>query len=362
MDKKTAFVSKDTIEVKPNLMISKKGASTGLDEEGATLLQEIRKHSSIALAAKHIGRDYRLAWVKVNVLEKAFGFKIIDRSFGGFGGGGAKLSLNGELLLQNYLLAQRKLDHLLKSNTLLTPDLLIMGSHCYALEELIVMMEKNFKDFFVEYINVGSGTGLRLVLQDLADLAGVHLFDRRNRKYNLFLIKAPYFKGKLALINGYYRCQGLMIRSGNPKRINSIEDLIRNKIVFINRNKGSGTRILLDELLQKLSEQRGIDFDKMVKGIRGYQNEVRSHFEVAMAIKNGKADVGVGIEPVAKVLGLDFIPLQNERFDFITKKDKVKSDPIKKFISTLTSTEFKSKILQRRLGIQFDDKTGEITS
>lgn len=358
----------DTIRSLENLQLGKKlyllskTSPTGLDEENARLLQAIRQYGSISVAAKQSGKDYRMAWLKIDELEKSFGFKIVDRTLGGLGGGSAKLTLKGEILLQKYFLAMKKVQNFLDSEEVTKPNLSIMGSHCYALEILVDIMEATYKNFFVEYINVGSENGIKLVLANMADISGVHLFDQVSGQYNDFLLKDPSFGKKIALIKGYSRIQGIILSKGNPKKIHSIDDILRKDVVFINRNLGSGTRILLDSMINKMALKGGLSFGKMVGEIRGYSNEVRSHFEVAIAIRNGKADMGVGIKSVAKLLELDFIPIQNERFDFVVLREKIKEEKIVKFIKTLTSKHFNAEIHEKNLGIEFDDRIGQILS
>ena len=332
----------------------------GLDEDGVELLQAIKTYGSISMAAKQVDKDYRIAWLKIDELERSFGFRIIDRTFGGLGGGSAKLTLKGEILLQKYLLAKKKLESILNAGIIAKPDLSIMGSHCYALEVLIGMMEASYKDFFVEYINVGSENGVKLVLEDIADISGVHLLDFKSGEYNSFLLRDKSIGKKIALIRGYSRIQGIILNKGNPKNVSSIEGVLRKDIVFINRNFGSGTRILLDTIIRKIASERGLSFDRIIKGIRGYDNEVRSHFEVAVAVKNGKADVGIGIKSVAELLELDFIPIQSEKFDFIILKEKMFEERISKFIKALTSKHFQVEIREKDIGIEFDDQLGKI--
>jgi len=348
------------LRLKSKLFLVGKGSQTGLDEDGAKLLYSVKKFGSISMAARQVGKDYRRAWIKIDELEKSFGFRVVDRVSGGLGGGSAKLTLEGEVLLQKYLLAKKKAELLMDSDLLLKPDLRIMGSHCYALEILTEMIEERFKNFFTEYVNVGSQNGLRLVLENIADLSGVHLFDSESGEYNTFLLRNPSFGKKIALIRGYWRTQGIIVNKGNPKNILTLQDLFREDVVFVNRNIGSGTRALLDAMISKMASEKGLGFDNMVKEVRGYANEVRSHLEVAMAIKNGKADTGVGIRSVAKLFDLDFIPIQNERFDFVVLKDKVGSEKIGKFNEALSSQEFRSRVCGGDLGIEFDGEVGKI--
>jgi molybdate transport repressor ModE-like protein len=357
-----SFKSLDDLRIVDKLYLFGKTSRLGMDEESAGLLSAIKKFGSISLASRYVGKDYRTAWTKIDELEKSFGFKVIDRTFGGLGGGSAKLTLKGEILLQKYLLAMKKMGNFIDSISKIRPDLSLMGSHCNALEILVGMMESEIKNFFVEYINVGSENGVKLVIAGIADISGVHLFDKISGEYNKFLLKDPKFGRKIALIRGYSRIQGIILGEGNPKNINSLEDVLRRDVVFINRNAGSGTRILFDTLMNKIVLGRGTSYRKISEGIRGYDNEVRSHFEVGTAVKYGKADMGIGIKSVAKLLKLDFIPIQSERFDFVLLKDKVDGDNIKKFLQMLSSKAFREEIYEMDLGIEFDDMVGKIIS
>ncbi len=347
------------LELKSKLFLGAKNSSDGLDEEGARLLEAIKKFGSISMAAKHAGRDYRLAWMKIDELEKAFGFKIVDRVLGGLGGGSARLTLEGDVLLQKYLLAESKLRKFSESEEILKPDLSIMGSHCYALEILVEMLGKNF---FVEYASVGSENGLKLVLSRAADITGVHMFDRKSGEYNKFLLRKPGFGKKIALIKGYSRMQGIIVKRGNPKNVNSIEDLLRKDVVFVNRNAGSGTRYLLDSFIEKIGLEKGLSFNELVRRIRGYDSQAKSHMEVGVAVNYGKADAGVGIKAVARAFNLDFIPLQREQFDFVVLKKKMGEKNIEKFIEMLSSKNFQSRVCEKDLGIQIDEEAGKVIS
>ncbi len=331
-----------------------------LEEDGARLLEAVKRFGSISMAAKHVGLDYRLAWMKISGLEKAFGFKVVDRVLGGVGGGSARLTLEGEVLLQKYLLAERKLKQFSGTQDLLKPDLNVMGSHCPALEILIKMIEERYEKFFIEYATIGSENGLKLVLKKIADVSGVHIFDKESNSYNEFLLKNNKFGKKLALIKGYFREQGLIVRKGNPKKIYSIEDLLRKEVTFINRNRGSGTRLLLDALVEKLALDKRIAFKHAVRNIRGYGSEANSHLEVATAIIYGKADAGLGIKASANAFNLDFIPLQREAFDFVALKENANKEKIKRFVEVLLSKKFQSEIRKKDYGIEFHSETGKI--
>ncbi|MGB9622778.1 MAG: substrate-binding domain-containing protein [Candidatus Bathyarchaeia archaeon] len=335
------------------------GETEGFSEKDAELFKAIKNFGSISMAAKNVGEDYRLAWKRIDLLEKAFKCKLVERSLGGVGGGGAKLTVEAEVLLQKYLLAEKRLKSI-EDRGLLEASLKIYGSHCPALETLVEQAEERFKNFFVEYISVGSMEGLKLVVGKYADLSGIHLYDERTGKYNIFLFEDSCIGEKIAIIRGYKRIQGIVTRRGNPKNICSIEDLLRKDIVFVNRNRGSGTRLLLDNMLKEVASKRGQKFNEVVKSLRGYGNEVRSHMEVGVAVKDGKADCGISIKYVARTLDLEFIPLKEEVFDFVILKENVGKGNIQKFIETLSSREFKDKILEKDIGINFFNDTGKI--
>jgi len=328
-------------------------------EKDAKLFKAIKMFGSISMAARNVGEDYRLAWKRIDALEKAFKCMLVERTLGGVGGGGAKLTVEAEILLQKYLLAEKRLKSI-EDSKLLEASLKIYGSHCPALETLVEQAEERYKNFFVEYISVGSMEGLKLVLENYADLSGIHLYDEKTGNYNIFLFEDSFIGEKIAIIRGYKREQGIITRRGNPKNIRSIEDLLRKDVMFVNRNRGSGTRLLLDNMLKEIASKRGERFEEVVKNLRGYENEVRSHIEVGVAVKEGKADCGIAIKHVARTLDLEFIPLKEEVFDFIILKENVGKENIQKFIETLSSKEFKDKILEKDIGINFFNNTGKI--
>jgi putative molybdopterin biosynthesis protein len=344
-----------------SLALVYKGSRVVLDGDGARLLESIKRFGSISMAAKCMGEDYRLAWMKISELEKVFGRKIVDRILGGVGGGSAKLTLEGEVLLQKYLIAVKRVNRLLKTKTIMRPDLCIMGSHCNVLEILVKIMEGRFDDFLVENVNVGSEGGLRLVLAGIADVSGVHLFDERSGEYNRFLLGDKAIGHNIALIRGYSRMQGIIIKKHNPKGIHSIGGLFRDNVVFINRNRGSGTRNLIDAMIKKYATEKGWSYGAAIGRIRGYGNEVRSHFETAVGIKYNKADVGIGIEAAARSFDLSFIPLRREEFDFIVLRSKSGEENIRRFVEVLSSRELRANVSRRAFGIEFDDEVGKIS-
>jgi putative molybdopterin biosynthesis protein len=235
------------------------------------------------------------------------------------------------------------------------PDATIIGSHCPALEEIVKNLER--KGYRIKLIPSGSTDGLIAVMNGEADMAGIHILDDKTIKYNTPILEEMKVKNAV-LVRGYRRLQGLIVAKGNPKRVNGVEDLLRGDVRMINRNRGSGTRILLDYLLNTIAEKRMESFEDIKRRIRGYNVEAKTHSSVAIAIKYSRADVGMGIKTVAIQYDLDFIPLKDEEYDFIISKGSLGKRVIKEFINILKSEEFKS--LLKSMGMEAQENIGEV--
>jgi putative molybdopterin biosynthesis protein len=156
----------------------------------------------------------------------------------------------------------------------------------------------------------------------------------------------------VTLITLVHRQQGFIIRKNNPAKIQNITDLIRKKVNFINRQAGSGTRVLLDYELKN----NGLDADK----IHGYENEEYTHMAVAVAVLSGKADAGLGILAAARALGLDFVPLTEERYDLIIATELLELPMIRQVIEIIGSKKF--QVAVERLGGYSTRETGTIVA
>jgi len=233
-------------------------------------------------------------------------------------------------------------------------DISMIGSHCIGLE--LIMSEMRRRGYLIKSVFVGSSGGFKAIARGEADLAGVHAFDPETMEYNLPFMRKFSIEDKAILIRGYRRIQGLIVARGNPKGIKGIRDILeRRDIVMMNRNKGSGTRILLDYLLKEEAERMGMDISEAIKNIRGYWNEAKSHNAVAIAIKNGIADVGIGIKTVARLYNLDFIPIAEENYDFLIRRSSMRKGAVEEFLKILR--EFRSK-LNELDGIEASDDIG----
>lgn len=229
------------------------------------------------------------------------------------------------------------------SDKIAFPDLLIIGSHCLGIDIITEMMAA--KGYSVRSINVGSAGGLRAIRKGIADVAGVHLLDESG-VYN-----RPFLAGIDGdLVKGYVREQGIILPKGNPLKIQGIADLIGKRI--INRTAGSGTRTLLDLELKKLAAERHVPVDEIIEAIEGYDVEAKTHSAVASAIMTGKADAGLGIRIVADQNGLDFVPLRDEEYDFVTRREQADKPAVKAFLEILRSDEFRSRLKTLGMGIK----------
>ncbi len=238
------------------------------------------------------------------------------------------------------------------------PELVIIGSHCVGIDMLLRVMLQRKRQVSAKIINVGSLGGLHALRRGEADLAGIHLLDEESGDYNLPFIKRLNLEDAVTLIRGYSREQGFITVRGNPKQISGFEDLAQPEIAFINRNAGSGTRILIDMNLATIANRRGEPLDALTGRIRGYDLEAKSHSAVASAISQGRADVGFGIRTVAEQYSLSFMPHSLERFDFGVHKSRMNKDSVRLFIETLRSQEFRISLEKDAPGLVPDDETG----
>jgi len=237
-------------------------------------------------------------------------------------------------------------------------DLVFIGSHCIGLDILFSRLRRRTPTLTFKIINTGSIGGLQAVKREEADVAGVHLLDESTGEYNLPFLDQYGMAETATLIRGYNREQGLIVPKGNQKQIRSFEDLLRNDISFINRNLGSGTRLLVDLNLRKVAEAKGLSLSQLTNRIRGYRVESRSHSAVALAVLNGKADAGFGIRTAAEIYGLNFIKVADEKYDFLIPKRRLEKNSLKQLVSELRSVEFRSELERNAPGLVATEETG----
>jgi putative molybdopterin biosynthesis protein len=212
--------------------------------------------------------------------------------------------------------------------------LLAAGSNDPVLDLLLSKLRLLYPDIFIFSANTGSSQGLTALGKGLVDIAWSHLFDKESGQYNIpFLSRlAPGIEA--VVLNMFTRETGIITTASNPRHIRTIADFSKN-IRIINRQTGSGTRLLLDDLIEKARIEPS--------SINGYGDIVFTHLEVGLAVLSGKADAGIATGSVASMLGLDFIQLSTERFDMVLTRDNFFKRQVQALITVLRSDEFKNQ-------------------
>ena len=210
------------------------------------------------------------------------------------------------------------------------------GSHDLILDLLASRLSESSGNPTVSSANVGSIGGLLAIRRGETHIAGSHLLDEETGEYNISFIDR-YIPGKqVVLVHLAARTQGLMVPPHNPMRITSLADLARDGVRFVNRQRGSGTRVLLDFKLREI----GIS----TESIRGYDREEYTHLAVAAAIQGGRADVGLGILPAARTMGLEFVPLFEEEYDLVIPTEFYDGDLLRPMLDMITSPQFQREV------------------
>ena len=227
---------------------------------------------------------------------------------------------------------------LLRSKNEIENTIVCIGSHDNALDVLANYLKKKFPSYSMSSAHVGSMGGIMAIKRSEAHVAGTHLLDEQSGEYNVAYIMRFLKDVPLKLINLVCREQGLIVRKGNPKYIRTIEDLTRDDVVFINRQPGSGTRLLTDKCLR--------DKGMLPQSIKGYDKEEFTHMGIASAVMSGAADTGMGILTAAIALDLEFIPVAKERYDLLIKKEHLDMPMLQAFLHIIRSDdEFRSAVL-----------------
>jgi putative molybdopterin biosynthesis protein len=227
-----------------------------------------------------------------------------------------------------------------------------VGSHDNTLDILANQMKVQNPRFGLSSSNVGSLGGLIALREGYCHVAGSHLLDTDTGIYNISYINRYLPDMKVALVNLVYREQGLIVPRGNPQGINGIQDLARDDVTFVNRQAGSGTRVLLD---YRLAES-----DIEPERINGYGQEEFTHMSVAVSVLSGAADTGLGIYAAAKALELDFVPIVTEEYDLVIPETFIEDEKIQLMLETIRCDPFKALVHQ--LGGYDTSKTGTVVA
>ncbi len=239
---------------------------------------------------------------------------------------------------------------LLSTPEKLQNTLVVIGSHDPLLDEVADMMHRADPTVFMSSSHVGSMGGIMAIRRGEAHAGGCHLLDTETGVYNLSFLKKYFPNGGIRLVRCVGRQQGLMLAKGNPLDIKEFADIAKNGVRYVNRQKGSGTRVLMDYLC----EQYAVN----VSDIYGYEREELTHTSVAAQIANGSADAGMGIYSAAQLYDLDFLPICIEEYDLIIPDHAWETPVVQQLIATLKSPAFREKMLT--MGGYTVDHPGEI--
>jgi putative molybdopterin biosynthesis protein len=261
------------------------------------------------LAAYRIGRSMRIDAAAVETYKKEFRGKKLTGPFAKFQSEGAMESSNGIILCGQ----EGVLDNLTRHLERQVPNVRFLRHY------------------------VGSMEGLLALYNGSADLTTVHLWDGDSNGYNVPYVRRFLPGLRAIIVNLVYRMEGFYVASGNPKTIKEWSDLIKPNVQFVNRERGSGARVLLDEKLRQL--------DISPLQIAGYENEEMSNLAAASKVARGEADVGLGTEQAAmQVKNVDFVPLQKEQYDLVLLKQNLAKSHYNEIISILRSKTFQNEV------------------
>lgn len=306
------------------------------------LLALVDESGSIAQAAARKGLSYRHAWGLLRGIEERLGGSLIAKERGR----GSVLSELGQALLRAQRLCGERLDgnmHALASevasdlNRWLAPptdDVRIHASHGYAVAALVTALVADEVAVEIKYRD--SADAVTALARGECDLAGFHLPRGEFRAACADTYRRWLDPQRHVLLHLTRRKQGLFLSKGNPKQIGGLGDLARGDIRFVNRQPGSGTRMLLDLALRRV----GVDPDR----VNGYASTELTHSAIAAFVASGMADVGFGVEPAAHHFGLDFVPIVDEDYYFACDRASLERQPLATVIGMLRGDTFRNGV------------------
>ncbi len=230
-------------------------------------------------------------------------------------------------------------------------DVNIIGSHDPLLQYLVDLIASTER---IRMLNVGSMAGLHAMKMGIADIAGMHILDPRTGEYNVPFIERMRVKD-VVLVRGYLREQGFVYRRGDVE-VASISDIIDRGLSFVNRNPGSGTRILVDTLLEGEARKRGVEPERLKAMVKGYNFEVKTHEAVAYLVYKGIVDVGVAVRYIAEKYGLEFTSIGYERYDLVVRRDSMEKNVVKQLVDRFRETV--ERLIEDFPGYRLDEEAG----
>jgi putative molybdopterin biosynthesis protein len=211
-----------------------------------------------------------------------------------------------------------------------------IGSHDLALDLLSNALARRTPGASLASANVGSLGGLLALARGEAHLAGSHLLDEHSGEYNVSYIQRHLADHRVVLVQLAGRIQGLIVPPSNPRGLLTLADVARPDVLFVNRQRGSGTRVLFDYELTKLGIEPG--------DIRGYDREEYTHLAVAADVASGAADVGLGILAAARALQLEFVPLFNEQYQLVIPREHYESPILAPLLELIRTPDFRAEV------------------
>lgn len=239
---------------------------------------------------------------------------------------------------------------LLRPAAELDRTLVVIGSHDPLLDELAHLMHQSDPELFMSSSHVGSMGGIMAIRRGETHAAGCHLLNEADGTYNTAFLEKYFPQGGVRQVECVGRSQGLMVAAGNPLKLRGFGDIARPGVRYVNRQKGSGTRILADYLCKK----EGVD----PAAVYGYDREEFTHTSVAAQIAAGTADAGMGIYSAARLYDLDFLPVCVEQYDLLIPDYAWETPMVQKLIQTLKSPAFRARL--EELGGYTVDRPGEV--
>jgi putative molybdopterin biosynthesis protein len=231
-------------------------------------------------------------------------------------------------------------------------SLLVIGSHDITLDLLADLLREERSAWTLSSAHVGSMAGLTALRRGECHVTGTHLLDEETGEYNRPFIAKLFPPGEVALVHLAKRTQGLLLPPGNPLGIRDLSDLMEpgrarcsERPRFVNRQRGSGTRMLLDHLLRGMRRSPQEADAPTPLPINGYDRELYTHLAVAAAVKSGGADVGLGIQAAARALELDFVPVAEEQYDLAIRADAMKLPAVRALLAVIASERFRAAAL-----------------
>jgi len=226
----------------------------------------------------------------------------------------------------------------------------IIGSQDLSLGILRDILKNRFPDQDLISTHVGIMSGIMALRKGITYLCTTHVLDENDKVYNINVAKKYIPDRNWLLVTIAKRTQGLIVQKGNPKSLSGIVDITKDGVTFVNRQVGSGTRILLDAMLKEMGISKNL--------IKGYEREESSHNAIAILVREGVADTGIAIHAVARAFSLGFIPLAEEDYDLLVTKEFSKSERFASLLDLIRSDEFKNRL--HEVGGYNTDDTGKI--